>query len=353
MTAPTETVPTETAPPHPPPALAFARTIDRGLVHRAAVSEVLVTDLVRTGPEEFLAGAQLPLGHAYFSDHARTPVTYDFLLLLEAARQAGTAASHHQLGIVRDTVFLVNNWSVRIEDLPALAPGERPAELALAGVVTPVHAAGGRLKAVGSSVELALGGRVVARTRIDVGVAAGADYAKLRYFQRRSAPPLTSELTGSGRGVPADPASVGRRDPANVVVGEPDRLADGSVRARVEPLFGNRSLFDHTYDHIPAMVLTEAARQLAHLAGVPTDRAVVGCDAVFTRFTELDLPLVATARRVAGPTGGGDGTGDGSGNGSGGAFGDAFEVVFEQDGVEAGRIALDFAPAPGPLGGTA
>lgn len=317
-----------TAGPGPAPALAFARTIDRALVHRAAVSEVLVTDLVQTGPEGFLAGAQLPVGHAYFSDHVRTPVTYDFLLLLEAARQAGVAASHRRLDIPLDTTFLVNNWSIRIEDPRALTPGDRPGELELAGAVTPVTARNGRLRGVSSPVTLRIAGREVARTRIDVGTAKSADYGKLRFLQRRSAPPLTTDLPAVLRSRPADAADVGRRNPANVVLGEPIHL-DDAVSAQVEPLFENKSLFDHTYDHIPAMVLTEAARQLAHLAGVPTDASVTGCTADFTRFAELDSPLVATARlepAADGRTG--------------------CAVVFEQDGNEAGRIALDFTPAP-------
>ncbi|MGZ3116037.1 ScbA/BarX family gamma-butyrolactone biosynthesis protein [Streptomyces sp. H62] len=329
------------AEPEPVRAPTFARTIDRALVHRAAVSEVLVTDLVRTGPEDFLAGAQLPIGHPYFSDHVRTPVTYDFLLLLEAARQAGVAASHRQLGISLDTTFLVNNWSIRIEDPLALAPGDRPGELALAGTVTPVTARNGRLRGVSSEVALSIAGRPVARTRIDVGTAKSADYGKLRFLQRRSTPPLTTELTDLLRSRPAAAAEVGRTHPANVVLGEPSLQGD-SVSAQVEPLFENKSLFDHTYDHVPAMVLTEAARQLAHLSGVPTDATVTGCTADFTRFAELDSPLVATAHPEAAADGRTGRT-----------------VVFAQDGAPAGRIALEFTPAPvaaaldGTVGGAA
>ncbi|MER7048026.1 ScbA/BarX family gamma-butyrolactone biosynthesis protein [Streptomyces jumonjinensis] len=327
--------PTDTASLEGAPVLSFVRTIDRSLVHRAAVSEVLVTDLVRTGAEDFVAGAQLPHGHAYFSDHARTPVTYDFLLLLEAARQAGTAASHRQLGIPGDTTFLVNSWSIRIEDVQGLTPGDRPAELELAGAVTPVTARNGRLRGVSSSVTLRIADRVVARTRIDVGMAKGSDYGRLRFLQRKSTPPLTSELHGVLRSRPVDADRVGRRNPANVVLGEPTHHGD-TVSAQVEPQFDNRSLFDHTYDHIPAVVLTEAARQLAHLAGVPTSATVTGCAADFTRFAELDIPLVATARLApASHTG---------------VSPVRCVVDFQQDGSEAGRITLDFTPAPSTAG---
>ncbi|MGW6685977.1 ScbA/BarX family gamma-butyrolactone biosynthesis protein [Streptomyces sp. NPDC054961] len=284
--------------PSPPPrALTYLSTIDRSLVHRAAVSEVLVTDLVATGDETFAAGAQLPLGHAYFGDHLRDPVSYDFLLLLEAARQAGVAAAHRQLGVSAETAFLVHNWSIELDDLDALAPGSRPGELELAGTVTPSAGRNGRLRGVGSSVALSIGGRPVGRTRIDVGASKSSDYGKLRFLQRRSEAPVTADLGVVPRPRAADTAAVGRRSALNVVLGEPVRTGGtgSAVSALVEPRFENASLFDHTYDHIPAMVLTEGARQLSHLAGVPTGAAVVRCAAEFTRFAELDSPIVATA----------------------------------------------------------
>jgi hypothetical protein len=328
--------PIDTAVPAADPVVTFTRTIDRSLVHRAAVSEVLVTDLVRTGHENFVAGAQLPLGHSYFSDHLRTPVTYDFLLLLEAARQAGIAASHRLLGVAQDTSFLVNDWSIEIEDLPALVPRAQPAELELTGVATLLAGRNGHVRGVGSSATLRVAGRVIGRTRINAGTARTCDYGKLRFLQRKSVPPLTGGLGPMTRGRPANAADVGRRSWANVVLGEPLR-SGGAVSARVEPRFDNSALFDHSYDHIPAMVLTEAARQLAHLAGAPAQAAVTGCTAAFTRFAELDAPLVATARPY---------TARPHAARSGEARLIGCTVDFQQAGTAIGRIELTFTPPP-------
>ncbi|MFF4406535.1 AfsA-related hotdog domain-containing protein [Streptomyces sp. NPDC001404] len=320
------------APTAPPRLPTFTRTVERALVHRASVAEVLVTDLLSTGGGSFSAGAQLPLGHGYFSDHRRTPVTYDFLLLLEAARQAGIAASHRCLDVPPDTAFLVNSWSIRIDDPETLVPGGRPGELYLSGAVHPLEGRNGRLRGVGSHVSLRMSGRTVGRARIDVGTVRGADYAKLRFLQRRSDPPLTEDLRMAGRGPRADAAAVGRRNPANVVLGAP-RSTGGTVSAPVEPRFDNSSLFDHSYDHIPANVLSEAARQLAHLAGAPVQAAVTQCVAQFTRFAELDAPLTA-ATRVRGTQ-------------PGGTSPAGFTVDFRQDGAPVGRISLAFGPGTG------
>lgn len=193
MTAATEVAENAVTPdPPPPPAagdagLEFARTVDRRLVHRAAVSEVLVTDLRRDG-DAFLAGAQLPLSHGYFGDHLRRPATFDFLLLLEAARQACTAAGHLYYGVSRDTVHLVNGLSVRITDQDALEAGTRPGELVLAGSAVRDEGTDARLRGLRFDVTASLAGRQAARIGIDTSTVVDEDYRRLRFFQRRSAP---------------------------------------------------------------------------------------------------------------------------------------------------------------------
>jgi len=338
MTAATEVAENAVTPdPPPPPAagdagLEFARTVDRRLVHRAAVSEVLVTDLRRDG-DAFLAGAQLPLSHGYFGDHLRRPATFDFLLLLEAARQACTAAGHLYYGVSRDTVHLVNGLSVRITDQDALKAGTRPGELVLAGSAVRDEGTDARLRGLRFDVTASLAGRQAARIGIDTSTVVDEDYRRLRFFQRRSAPPVTEDLDTTATGRPADPAAVGRANPLNVVLGEPEHAAGGTVSAPVEPRWENRSLFDHTYDHIPAMVLVEAARQLTHLAGVPVAAPVTACTARFTRFVELDSSVTVTTR-TARP-------------GAAGPAPDGLLVEFWQNGATVAETDLRFGPAAG------
>lgn len=347
MTTLSGTAPQETA-PHP----TFTRTIDRHLVHRAAVSEVFVTDLLPTGPGTFQAGAQLPLSHAYFSDHLHRPERYDFLLLLEAARQACTAAGHHQLDVPPDTVFMVNGWSIRLTDAVGLAPGSRPGELHLIGSATRREARRGRLLGVDYDVELRLAGRTVGRVTIGTSTVKAPDYPQLRRLQRGTVPPLTAELGHVVHSRPSAPSEVGCGRPENVVLGEPVHV-DGGVRAQVEPRYDNSSLFDHTYDHVPAMVITEAARQLAHLAGVPTSAAVTGCSAEFSRFAELDGPLIAGTDRALTPAAALPGdpadaaaaTSTADGRGTAEAADGTFTAAFEQDGRQIARVDLTFETA--------
>jgi hypothetical protein len=83
--------------------LLFRQTVDRTLVHPAAVSEVFVTDMRPTSATAYLAGAQLPVEHHYYGDQvtallrpAFTNISlfdhvydhYTAMVLVEGARQA-------------------------------------------------------------------------------------------------------------------------------------------------------------------------------------------------------------------------------------------------------------------------
>jgi hypothetical protein len=68
-------------------------------------------------------------------------------------------------------------------------------------------------------------------------------------------------------------------------------------------------MYDHPYDHVPAMVFSEAARQCAHLlaadgagAGAGHGR-VLQLDGLFSKFAELDdlIELTCRADEEAGP----------------------------------------------------
>lgn len=119
----------------------FQQCVERSLVHRYAVSEVFVTDLVETGSDTCVIGAQLPMSHAYFLDDAfpavgftRTappPRRYGPALLAECARQACTYLAHRRYGVPLDWNFLMTGLSVRITDPGALSVGARPAELTM------------------------------------------------------------------------------------------------------------------------------------------------------------------------------------------------------------------------------
>jgi hypothetical protein len=289
--------------------LSFIRTIERSRVHRASIAEVFVTDLEPLGPARFLAGAQLPLTHGYYSDHVQRPALFDPLLVLEAGRQAGIAGAH-LMGLPRETTMLVKTFSLEIERPGAMAVGRRPGELRIDNRFEAIRVRAGRVRAGLVRQRLYLRGRPLGSHVMEIQVLTYLEHELLRGALRGTSAPSTSELTDAADPQQAAPATVGRVHPLNVVIAEVVR-GPGTVTARVTPRFGNRALFDHDYDHLPAMTLTEAARQLALVSvdngsGFGLARTqVVGVSGTFWRFAELDQPLLATATTAPAAAGAG------------------------------------------------
>ncbi|GAA0392710.1 hypothetical protein GCM10009530_50090 [Microbispora corallina] len=279
-----------------PVELSFGRTIDRALVHRASVAEVFVTDIRPAGEARFLAAAQLPLSHGYYSDHTARPAVFDPLLVLEAGRQAGIAGAH-LLGLPPRAMMMVASFTITL-DGPLLA-GHLPGELRIDNRFDARRTRGGRVRTGSVTQDLVLDGEPAGVHTMEVNVVTPGEHEALRRLMRGTPAPSTRDL-GDPEGVSrALPHEVGRSNPLNVVVADVER-APRRARALVAPSFANRSLFDHEYDHLPATTLAEAARQLAVvLAG---DEAVpYEVSGRFLRFAELDLPCVAEAE--AGPGG--------------------------------------------------
>jgi hypothetical protein len=300
--------------------LTYERTVERSLVHRAAVSEVFVTDLRGIDAGSFLAGAQLPLAHGYYSDHRRRPALFDTLLLLESCRQASIYGAHQELGVPVDTTMMVSGWSIR---LPACPPsGPAPGELSLLDTTSAAHGRGGDIRSIRFDLELWLARQRVGTAHIEVSCVTPGQYAALRHLQRGDDPSWTTDLANTLIDGSSSPEQVGRFNPANVVLADPVR--DGGVlSARLAPRFDNPSLFDHGYDHYPAMVLMEAARQLSLLAADGAeDYVATGFEADFERFAELDAPVFVRTESTDHP---------------------ATEVVFEQRGETIARCTVTLA----------
>ncbi|MGN5633717.1 AfsA-related hotdog domain-containing protein, partial [Streptomyces sp. AC154] len=98
---------------------------------------------------------------------------------------------------------------------------------------------------------------------------------------------------------PASPQRVGRMSPIDVVlspVGETNRW---QLRADTR----HHVLFDHPVDHVPGMVLLEAARQAAAAALDNSTMLPIGIVSEFHRYAELDSPCMIQAQHLPGTAG--------------------------------------------------
>jgi hypothetical protein len=309
--------------------LTYDRTVARQMVHRAAVSEVFVTDAVQTAEMQVRVAVQLPPSHAHFGDHAREHV--DPLLLLEAARQAAIYGAH-VLVIPFTNTMLISSTTLVLTRPDLLDAAPHPIRLVIPSLFVANRTGTKRAWKGHVEQQFELDGTVVGTFRLDALVMTHEQHAVVRSMVREGPVPTTAQMPDLVHPHAAPPAMVGRTHPANVVLAAVETDPDGH-RALVAPRFGNRALFDHVYDHLPGAVLTEAARQLAAIALGTPEFEVLGIAACFTRFAELDLPTIASTP-VTGP------------------HVTQVPVSFSQNGAEVASITVTVHPRPSTSGGT-
>jgi hypothetical protein len=86
--------------------------------------------------------------------------------------------------------------------------------------------------------------------------------------------------------VPLTPETVGRSNARDVVLAATQTATPRLYQLRADTEHPN--FFDHPVDHVPGMVLVEAARQAAHAAAGQPNALVVGMESAFAQYVELD-----------------------------------------------------------------
>ncbi|WP_030186958.1 ScbA/BarX family gamma-butyrolactone biosynthesis protein [Streptomyces sp. NRRL S-813] len=259
-------------------------TVPRELVHRAAVAEVMLTGWQRLGETRFAMTAQWPRGHSFF-----TPVDgghHDPLIAAETIRQAGALLAHAEFGVPFGHQFLMEELTLTVCP-EALRIGRAPAALDLDITCREVKKRGRRLTGMRYETTVLREGRPAAQGRISFSTVAPAVYRRLRPERVFSAGHCPIPLTA-----PLAPQSVGRHSPADVV------LSPTSTPNRWQLRIDTRHpvLFDHHVDHVPGMVLLEAARQAATAVLPHTSPLLpLALECEFTKYTELDLPCLIDA----------------------------------------------------------
>lgn len=288
-------------------ALRFDGTVDRRLVHKAAIEQVLLCDHRKVGEGAYACASQPPRAHRYYSD--TTTGRYDPLLILEVARQAGVVVAHEYLGVPQGAQFVFSDLTLEVTDVDALRSGPEPARVVAHLRLHQLRHRRGELTGGDLSAELELDGVPVATVTGGAVYLARAKYAALRKLM--GAAPHDPDPPAPPP--PLAPEAVGRRDATNVVIAEPSGTAAAGSTLVAEVLVddGNPTFFDHPLDHVPGGLLIEALRQAAIVAASrahdlpPAAGVAVRCHVDYGRFAELGAPVRCEA--VAGEASPGDG----------------------------------------------
>lgn len=258
----------------------LTRTVAREYVHRAALSEVLLSGWSKAGEDAFSATAQWPRSHSFYgSEHG----LHDPLLVCETVRQTSTLLAHvgyhvplgYHLSWSRLQVA-VNPHALRIEPTPA--------EVRLHATCSDIRYH--RSVPITMSIHLEI---FRDRTLVAMASVRFASHSPAVYQRLRSGRDVAEVFAKAPQ--PPEPVSrttVGRHRKQDIVLSPtPDRLR---WQLRVDT--SHPILFDHPLDHVPGMLLLEAVRQAAH-AMEPARAGVVlpaSMDISFNRYVEFDEP---------------------------------------------------------------
>ncbi|MFJ8057864.1 ScbA/BarX family gamma-butyrolactone biosynthesis protein [Streptomyces sp. NPDC096142] len=268
--------------------------MSRALVHRNAVAEVLLTDARALSDGHFLLAAQWPRSYATsatsitsatttMSDSGSTSTEHhDPMLAAETIRQVGLYICHKFLGAPSTSRLVIRNVGFRIDNSaePVVDYGATNV-LCQAEVFDVRHVPGAPCPAALSvRLQLSAAGREFGSAVGRVRVLSDREYTRFRGPNAAAAP-----VPGTVHGRPS-PTEVSVPSPGDVMLG---RAASGALLVAPADLRHPR-FFDHPSDHVPGMVLLEAARQAACLAGAAPGR-LNGCHLDALRFTEWDSPV--------------------------------------------------------------
>ncbi|MFD3973980.1 ScbA/BarX family gamma-butyrolactone biosynthesis protein [Streptomyces cyaneofuscatus] len=265
------------------------------LVHRVRVEDAFAVSWVRTGGERFSVVARWPREHVFFG-----PVVggrFDPLLVAETVRQSVMLVLHAGYGVPRADAFLLGR--LRLSCVPGgLGVEGVPAEVGVpAGVgvgaevgvrvVCPDPARFRRSARLRATLAVCRAGVVVATGAVDFQVVGPAVYRRLRGVR--------TALCSSEPGVPAISAvRAGRVRAGDVLLSATGQRCRWRLRADTR----HPVLFQSPKDHVPGMLLLEAARQAAHAALVPGSFVPWRMDVSFHRYAEFDGVCWIGARAV-------------------------------------------------------
>lgn len=248
----------------------------RQLVHRTDPLDVFPTGLTRLTDTQFSVPAHWPSAHRFFA-----PVDgrhQDPLLIAETMRQTTMLIAHAQFGVPVGEAFVM--WELRYTSASErLELGDDPWDITVDVSCSRIRRRGRSLGSMHIELLLHRRGTVLATGGGRISCTSAGVYQRLRGHRGAvldTPIPLLPAVA---------PRTVGRTSETDVVLSP--GTDPGAWLLRLDTR--HPTLFGRPNDHVPGILLLEAARQAAHVATGSTFLPT-GMQADFLQYVELDRP---------------------------------------------------------------
>ncbi|GGQ20223.1 ScbA/BarX family gamma-butyrolactone biosynthesis protein [Streptomyces mutabilis] len=247
-------------------------TVPKEYVHRASHAEVFLTSCEKIGENTFTITGQWPRAHTFF--HTSDGRSHDHLQAVETIRQIGIFLAHSEFGIPLGHQFVMRDISATTYP-EHLGIGNSPSDLTIETVFTKQR----NETILGVDIVIRRDEHVVAVGDGHFTCVSPAAYRRLR----SGALPTAIDYHPTNQ----TPSDFGRTLPIDLVLAPTDRPSVW----RLNPDPSHPVMFEHGGDHMPGMVLLEAARQAA-CALLPPGICVLPTTTVnrYQRYAEFGDP---------------------------------------------------------------
>lgn len=229
-----------------------------------------------------------------FSLTARWPASggglpYDPRVFTQTIRQSGLVVAHAEYGVPLSHQTLLHYFDFTV--VPGFrTSSDRPSGLDIEITASEPKQRGRTVSSLGMDVRVLQNNTLVARADSEFGWISPAAYRRLRGEH------LTADWGRWPLPEPVGPQSVGRATPTDVVLAP---APDGHPRHwQLRNDADNFLLYDHPVDHVPGLVLMEAAYQAAQATIGPAVLEATSVTSRFERYVEFDRPCWIWAERA-------------------------------------------------------
>ena len=271
----------------------FGHTVNKKLVHRAAVSEVFLTDVKSTADDKFYTGAHLPRTHSYYND-VPGKTHYENIALLEVCRQSSIIVAHNFYEVPLNAKFIFNEAKFHIKNNKALSIKATPSFVITEVDVISKEFRNDILCGLTYEMRIYVDGCLAATKLMDISWMPVPIWNKIRSKGLKFVEGFSEIKYSTSLSQLQNKDIIGRTNADNVVL-HPVEMVNDKYTAKLYVNDTHPAMFDHPLDHVPGMLLIEAFRQMSLYCinqkfGLDlSDIYMKDCDIEFTKFTELKI----------------------------------------------------------------